>query len=224
MDHKYYNIRNDSYRLKALITITNFHFPLFLTKYLQTKALTPKARRAQPTNLNIRKESNSSVVFPSSWLGFSLISCFLSFIASSNLERYCSRPWREPLWTESAVRSPLFRCRSSRLISLLHSEGLMKESSGSPSRVPFTSATPLWSVIPALTESPSTTRFETEGMVREFSLSLSCCFDFVWLSSSEKRNLEALSITYWPTSFLLMFKNMPLELKFGSLRINTDPS
>ena len=205
---------------KALIIIINLHFPLFLTKYLQTKALTPKARRAHPTNLNIRKESNSSVVFPSSWLGFSLINCFLSFIASSNLERYCSRPWREPLWTVSAVRSPLLRCRSSRLTSRLHSGGLMKESNLSPSWVPFTSATPLcWSVVPVLTESPSTTRFETEGMVREFSLSLSCCFDFVWLSSSEKRNLEALSITYWQTPFLLVFKNMPLELELHSLWI-----
>lgn len=205
---------------KALIIIINLHFPLFLTKYLQTKALTPKARRAHPTNLNIRKESNSSVVFPSSWLGFSLINCFLSFIASSNLERYCSRPWREPLWTVSAVRSPLLRCRSSRLTSILHSGGLMKESNLSPSWVPFTSATPLcWSVVPVLTESPSTTRFETEGMVREFSLSVSCCFDFVWLSSSEKRNLEDLSITYWQTPFLLLFKNMPLELELHSLWI-----
>lgn len=205
---------------KALIIIINLHFPLFLTKYLQTKALTPKARRAHPTNLNIRKESNSSVVFPSSWLGFSLINCFLSFIASSNLERYCSRPWREPLWTVSAVRSPLLRCRSSRLTSILHSGGLMKESNLSPSWVPFTSAAPLcWSVVPVLTESPSTTRFETEGMVREFSLSLSCCFDFVWLSSSEKRNLEDLSITYWQTPFLLLFKNMPLELELHSLWI-----
>lgn len=186
-------------------------FSMFLTKYLQTKARTPKARRAHPTNLKIRKESNSSVVFPSSWLGFSLISCFRNFIASSNLDRYCSRPWREPRWTVSAVRSPLFRCRSSRFTSLLHSGGLMKESNLSPSWVPFTSATPLcWSVVPILTESPSTTLFETEGMLREFSLSLSCCFDFVWLSSSEKRNLEALWSVYWQTALILILKNMPL--------------
>lgn len=64
MDHKYYiNIRNESYGLKAPITITNFHFPLFLTKYLQTKALTPKARRAQPTNLNIFEKSQILLLY-----------------------------------------------------------------------------------------------------------------------------------------------------------------
>lgn len=156
-----------------------------LTKYLHTNALTAMASRAHPTNLKMRKESNSSTAFPFSWLGFSFISWFLSFRASSNLDKYCSNPCLGGRAAASDGSSPLLRWRSSPVPSLT-SWGVLLNKSLSPLRSP---TLPAWSAAPDTleTESPSTIRFETEGRGRELDLSCSCwSFDSTWLSSSKE--------------------------------------
>lgn len=157
-----------------------------------------KVRRVYFINLNIRKELNFFVVFLFFWLGFLLISCFLSFIVFLNLERYCFRLWREFFWIVFVVRFFLFRCRSLRFTLLLYLGGLMKEFNLFFSWVFFISVISfVWLVVFVLIELFSIIRFEIEGMVREFSLLLFCCFDFVWFFFFEKRNLEVLCIIYW---------------------------
>lgn len=160
------------------------------------------ASRAHPTNLKMRKESNSSTAFPFSWLGFSFISWFLSFRASSNLDKYCSNPCLDGRGAASDGSSPLLRWRSS-LVPSLTSSGVLLNKSLSPLR---STMLPPWSAVPAMlqTESPSTIRLETEGMGREFDLSCSCwSFDSVWLSSSkeEKQKYRVMRTGYMEQHF-----------------------
>lgn len=78
----------------------------------------------------MRKESISSTPLLLSGTDFSLLSWFLSFIASSNLVKY----WFKPLGVDSEVTSALFR---SPLLSFLKSESSTNGAVPSPQECSF---------------------------------------------------------------------------------------